>query len=71
MRFGADDVNEAIEEATKTEMPRDVIRWNAKRELLDRIQNYIIDTRKERDRIETDERTAAEPDGMDRVTYPW
>lgn len=61
LKYAAEDVNAAIVEATKTEMPRDIIRWNAKREMLDRIESYILETRKERSRIE-DEANAPEPE---------
>ena len=52
----AEKINDAIIEATKTEMPRDLIRWNAMRELLDSATGYINSTREERDKIEEQER---------------
>jgi len=51
LEFAASRVNDAIILASTTEDSRDVIRWNAKRSLLDDILAEVNDTRKERDKI--------------------
>lgn len=51
----AELVNDAIVEAAKTEMAADVIRWNARRSMLDNIEAWIQATRKERDRLNDEE----------------
>lgn len=51
LEFMAGRVNDAIILASQSEDSRDVIRWNAKRVLLDDTIAYVEDTRNERDRI--------------------
>src|SRR5271157_2902096 len=56
--YGANRVNDAIVAATanphEPEIQRvSVIRWDAKRELLDSMLNYILDTHKQREDIRT------------------
>ena len=51
LEFMAERVNDAIILASQSEDSRDVIRWNAKRSMLDDALAYIRDTRAERDRI--------------------
>lgn len=56
LRFMGEEVNSMLIEATKLEstpdlMMYEVIRWNAKRQILDNLQGYINSTLAERDRI--------------------
>lgn len=67
----SDHVNNSIAEAATADplnpqqQTLHVLRWNAKRELLDSALNYINETRKERDRI-LEERTK---EGQERDEY--
>lgn len=51
LEFAAGRVNDAIILASETEDSRDVIRWNAKRQMLDDIIHEVEGTRRERDEI--------------------
>jgi len=56
MKYMAEEVNGTLAEATKYEanqrrMTWEVVRWNAKRQLLDNVQGMIEATLRERDRI--------------------
>jgi hypothetical protein len=56
LRYMAEEVNGTLVEATKHEgdpsiMMWEVVRWNAKRQLLDNLQGMIQSTLAERDRI--------------------
>src|SRR5215472_96047 len=56
MKYMAEEVNGTLADATKHEsnqrrMTWEVVRWNAKRQLLDNVQGMIEATLRERDRI--------------------
>lgn len=51
LQFMAGRVNDKIIEATKTEMVNDVVKWNAKRELLDDVIHEVESTRRMRTEI--------------------